>query len=101
MSTTIPTGVVEVRGEICRRCPAPCEHQHAAAYHANPCAACPVNHWRQYGRCERFTAPRGLGDLVAAVAQPIARAIDAAAGTKIAECGGCKKRREALNRIRL
>ncbi len=44
---------------------------------------------------------RGLGDLVAAVAQPIARAIDAAAGTKLAECGGCKKRREALNRIHL
>ena len=44
---------------------------------------------------------RGLGDLVAAVAQPIARAIDAAAGTKLAECGGCKRRREALNRIKL
>lgn len=42
---------------------------------------------------------RGLGDVVASIAQPIARAIDKVAGTKIAECGGCKRRREALNRI--
>jgi hypothetical protein len=40
-----------------------------------------------------------LGDKVAAVAQPIAKAIDAVAGTKIQECGGCKRRQEALNRI--
>jgi hypothetical protein len=50
--------------------------------------------------CHRYRH-MGLGDLVAAVAQPIARAIDAAAGTKLAECGGCKKRRAALNRIHL
>jgi len=49
----------------------------------------------------RTAARRGLGDLVAAVAQPIARVIDAAAGTKLAECGGCKQRRAALNRIHL
>jgi hypothetical protein len=47
------------------------------------------------------TTTKGLGDLVAAVAQPIARAIDAAAGTNISNCGGCKKRRELLNRIHL
>lgn len=40
----------------------------------------------------------GLGDLVAIVAQPIARAIDRAAGTTIQTCGGCKRRQEALNR---
>lgn len=33
--------------------------------------------------------PVGLGDLVAKVAQPIARAIDRVAGTNIAECSGC------------
>jgi hypothetical protein len=43
--------------------------------------------------------PFGLGDAVATVAQPIARAIDAVAGTKIAECGGCSQRRDALNRL--
>lgn len=43
--------------------------------------------------------PFGLGDAVASVAQPVARAIDSIIGTKIAGCGGCKKRREALNNI--
>ena len=47
----------------------------------------------------RQRKPFGLGDAVASVAQPIARAIDRVAGTKIAECGGCKKRRAALNKL--
>ncbi len=42
--------------------------------------------------------PRGLGDRVERIAQPIAKAIDKVAGTKIQECGGCKKRRDALNK---
>ena len=41
---------------------------------------------------------RGLGDVVHIVAQPIVKAIDTVAGTKIYECGGCKRRREALNK---
>ena len=41
---------------------------------------------------------RGLGDIVYKVANPIARAIDRVAGTKIQGCGGCAKRREALNK---
>lgn len=41
----------------------------------------------------------GLGDLVAKVAQPIAKVIDAVAGTNVQGCGGCKKRQEALNRF--
>lgn len=40
---------------------------------------------------------RGLGDAVAAIANPIARAIDAIAGTDIEGCGKCKKRQAALN----
>ena len=42
---------------------------------------------------------RGLGDVVEAVAQPIARAIDRVAGTDIEHCAGCAKRRKTLNRI--
>lgn len=42
---------------------------------------------------------RGAGDLVAIIAQPIARAIDAVAGTNIVNCGGCAKRRQQLNEI--
>lgn len=64
----------------------------------------PLDQWYRLARIARHKLPaprRGLGDLVATIAQPIARAIDAAAGTKLAECGGCKKRREALNRIKL
>jgi len=38
-----------------------------------------------------------LGDAVAAVAQPIARAIDKRLGTDIEHCTGCGKRRKWLN----
>lgn len=39
----------------------------------------------------------GLGDLVAAVAQPIARAIDAVAGTDLQHCQSCAQRKGWLN----
>ena len=42
-----------------------------------------------------------LGDAVAFIAQPIAKAIDTVAGTNVQGCGGCKKRQEMLNRITL
>ena len=42
---------------------------------------------------------RGLGDVVAKVAQPVAKAIDAVAGTNLQNCGGCKARQEKLNQI--
>lgn len=41
----------------------------------------------------------GLGDLVAAVAKPIARAIDAVAGTDLEHCQGCAKRQAWLNAL--
>jgi hypothetical protein len=41
--------------------------------------------------------PRGLGDKLASVAQPIARAVDKVAGTKIAGCEGCAEMRKRLN----
>jgi len=44
-------------------------------------------------------ALKGLGDVVAAVAQPIAKVIDAVAGTNVAGCGGCAKRQAALNAV--
>lgn len=56
---------------------------------------------RQQFRLRPRPRPRGLGDVVAGVAQPIARAIDAVAGTDIEHCGGCQRRRELLNRIQL
>jgi hypothetical protein len=34
--------VIQVRADICRDCPTPCERQHDAAHHGDPCAACPL-----------------------------------------------------------
>lgn len=42
---------------------------------------------------------RGLGDLVATLADPIARASDALFGTHLVGCQPCAQRREALNRL--
>jgi len=42
--------------------------------------------------------PKGLGDIVERVAQPIAKTIDKALGTNIKNCSGCKKRKELLNK---
>ena len=40
----------------------------------------------------------GLGDLVHAVAHPLAKATDRILGTNLQNCGGCARRRETLNR---
>lgn len=39
----------------------------------------------------------GLGDAVAVVAQPVAKVIDAVAGTHVATCIPCKNRRKSWN----
>lgn len=92
----LPWGVVEVRRELCETCPTPCDKQRALEHYGKAASSCPLKYprWRHYGAF-------GLGDLVAAVAQPIAGAIDAVAGTQIQSCGGCAKRREMLNRVQL
>ena len=49
---------------------------------------------------ERGAPPRvALGDAMAAVAKPIARASDAVLGTHLTTCGGCANRRRALNAL--
>jgi len=52
---------------------------------------------------KRWTRPRaqklkGLGDVVALVAQPIAKALDSVAGTKLEGCSSCKQRQATLNK---
>lgn len=42
---------------------------------------------------------RGLGDLVAVFAEPIARASDAMLGTHLVGCQSCAERRAALNKL--
>lgn len=39
----------------------------------------------------------GLGDAVAAVAQPVAKAIDRVVRTNLANCSGCNQRKADLN----
>lgn len=41
---------------------------------------------------------RGVGDMVYAVAHPIAEGIDRVLGTNLANCTGCARRRTALNK---
>lgn len=66
----IPAAVIEVRREICARCPNPCA-AHAAGQidHADPAAACPVSwsgSWARYGKAsraakrDRWAKPRRL-----------------------------------------
>lgn len=102
----ISSAAVEARRAVCRdSCTEKCSAFLAGTLnHADPHEKCPrqgwILAWGCYGsgcRDRSATKPTGLGDVVAAVAQPIARAIDAALGTKISGCGGCKKRRETLN----
>lgn len=42
---------------------------------------------------------RGIGDVVAVAAMPIAKVIDFVIGTDLQNCGGCKERQEALNKL--
>ena len=95
----------DIRADICAKCPAPCGHQRDPAWHLAACAPCPHDppRYGDYGDCaegDREMVITGLGDLVAMVAQPIARLIDRATGgrTQVATCGGCKGRQAALNK---
>lgn len=95
MLSKLPNEVVEIRSEICSSCQTKCEMADDLEFKINPCSSCHIHKWGVYGRCKNF----GLGDAVAAVAQPIAKAIDAVAGTNVQGCGACKKRQEALNKL--
>lgn len=98
----IPAGVIQIRRDICGDCATPCANLPDAAH---PCSACPLNQWGQWGACNSADTPapvgvttaaplRGLGDLVAKIAEPIAAAI----GLDKSKCG-CAKRQATLNRI--
>jgi len=86
-----PKGVVEVRDQICEDCPTPCSPRPDST---QPCARCELKRWGTWGACRDTPPPmRGLGDLVAKVANPIAKALH----IDPAKCG-CKARQEWLNR---
>lgn len=96
----IPAGVITVRRDICAACPTPCG---LALDLAAPCSRCPLprKRWGTWGACKDDAAAtppppakmRGLGDLIAVVANPIARAIR----LDKSKCG-CSRRQDALNK---
>lgn len=100
----LPEGVFTVRRSLCAACPTPCALQHHANFHSDVCASCPLprRRWGHYGKCSQSEGQektRGLGDVVSSIAEPIARVSDAIFGTKIVGCGGCAKRKAALNAL--
>jgi hypothetical protein len=79
------------REKVCERCPTPCAHYLDAAINfEKPATSCPLPE-------QRWVIATGLGDVIAAIAQPIAQEIDASVGTNVAGCGGCSQRQEAVN----
>lgn len=89
-------GVTQVRIDICTDCPTRCA---SVPDPTDPCAACPLQkpRWGAWSDCASSDTPvkmRGLGDLVAKIAEPVARAIK----LDKSKCG-CAKRREWLNRM--
>jgi hypothetical protein len=81
------------------KCKNPCSLQNDKLAHANACASCPlpVPRWGAFGDCQDEPTPapmRGLGDLVAKIADPIAKTI----GLDKSKCE-CAKRQEMLNQL--
>lgn len=93
----MPPEVAQIRREICER--ENCPHLETLNFDDH-CAACPLGHWGRYsaeGCDDPNRVVSNLGDRIAAIAQPIARMIDAVAGTNVAGCGGCKQMQANLN----
>lgn len=121
----VPTNILTYRKEQCRICPNPCEFQSNVEWLSEGANGCPKSRfmvWESFKRVpvvapvitqevaiqdpvatsETYPAkPRvfGLGDVVAAVAEPIAKASDAVFKTKLKGCSACRKRREMLNTL--
>lgn len=98
-STVKPSYVAEIHREICER--EKCQYLDKVNY-ADSCAFCPSGHWGQYeiGGCDDPNRKiEGLGDVVALVAGPITKGIDAILGTRLQNCGGCGKRQTKLNQL--
>ncbi len=93
----VPYNIANYRMEQCKLCPTPCERQKDKEWRHNGDNVCPIGRFSSYARHPKRL--RGAGDVVAIFAQPIAKAIDGVFKTRVSTCGGCAKRREALNKI--
>ncbi len=96
----LPDYLIHSRRRLCRSCTQQCDAYLAATLqHSDPVLSCPLPNPRWTSWPPSPPQSFGLGDAVAAVAQPIAKAIDAVAGTDMQHCGGCARRKERLNRL--
>lgn len=82
--------VLRYREAQCAACPAPCvAWQRGELALSEPAAACPIARWPASRAATRRMV--GLGDVVAALAQPVAKLVGKT------DCAGCKKRKAKLN----
>jgi hypothetical protein len=86
-----PPEVAQAHRDICGR--VNCEYLDKIDY-SDPCSFCPNGHFPRYATDSDCP---NRGDVVALIAQPIAKAIDFIFQTDIASCSGCKQERVDLN----
>jgi hypothetical protein len=87
------------RRKLCARCPDPCGEVPDVTLARSACPLSPPM-WVAAPRARapvKPVQPFGLGDAVAVVAEPIARAADRVLGTDWQNCPGCSQRRAKLN----
>lgn len=94
----VPASILTYRKEQCRICPTPCEFQGNTEWLSEGSNVCPKGRFMIWESFKRVPM-RGLGDAVAAIAEPIAKASDAVFKTKLKGCSACRKRREMLNTL--
>jgi len=95
------SAIVQIRRDICKDCSLACKVRESIN-HADPCAACPSRVWHSVGRCEQPAENddplqmRGLGDVVAMLANPIAKVLRI--DPKRCGCHGPNGRQSRLNK---
>lgn len=91
-------GVIQVRADICSDCPTPCAWQRDARAHAEPCAACPIGRWGEWGDCSQLPGDKLAALIERRVLTPIEQAIPAAAQVvaSVRRCGGCTQAKHQL-----
>ena len=93
-----PYNIQNFRYEQCKVCKTPCEFRSNQEWRAEGDNACPIGKFMAYQEYKRFQL-KGLGDVVALAAEPIAAVSDRVLKTRLKGCGGCRARRAMLNKL--
>ena len=93
---TVPENILNYRREQCARCKTPCEFKLNDEFLSEGESVGPSRRFIPY-QTHKMGGYTGAGDVVAAIAQPIARVLDKMLGTKIKTCKSCRQRQEMLN----